>query len=130
MSSERLERGKKKINELKEGHDQELLDILGKTAPDLARYVLEFVYGDLYSRDGLDKKTRQMLTIIILATLGTAKLQLHFHINAGLNLGISRETIIDMFTHLAGYAGFPAALNAVATAKEVFAERDQKGLST
>ena len=117
-----------KINELMEGADQQLLNGPGKAAPDLANYVLEFVFGDLYSRDGLDLKSKQMLTITILATLGNAKPQLAFHINGGLNLGITRENIINMMTHVAGYAGFPAAINGVTTAREVFAERDQKGL--
>ncbi len=126
MNNTRLERGKQKINELVEGGDVGVLKGLGKVAPDLANYVLEFIFGDLYSRDGFDIKTKQMLTITILATLGNAKPQLAYHINAGLNLGISREDIINIMTHISGYAGFPAALNGVATAKEVFAERDEK----
>lgn len=128
MNTERLERGKKKINELMEGADQGVLKGLGKTAPDLANYVIEFVFGDLYSRMGLDLKTKQILTVTILATLGNAKPQLGYHINCALNLGITRQEIIDIMTHLAGYAGFPAALNGVSTAKEVFAERDQKNI--
>jgi len=126
MTKQRLERGIKKINELLPGADQGILTGLGKTAPDLANYVLEFIFGDLYSRPGFDLKTKQMLTITILATLGNAKPQLAYHINCGLNVGIARQEIIDIMTHVAGYAGFPAALNGVATAKEVFASRDEK----
>lgn len=128
--SERLKRGSQKINELMAGADQHVLKGLGKTAPDLANYVLEFVFGDLYSRSGLDIKTKQILTITILATLGNAKPQLAFHIKCGLNLGITREEIIDIMTHLSGYAGFPAALNGVNTAKEVFVELDQQDNAT
>lgn len=130
MKSERFERGSKKINELMEGADQKTIKGLGKIAPDLGDYVLEFIFGDLYSRPGLDLKTKQMLTISILATLGNAKPQLAYHINCGLNIGISREEIIDIMTHISGYAGFPAALNGVSTAKEVFAERDKEDLET
>ncbi|OGT41712.1 MAG: 4-carboxymuconolactone decarboxylase [Gammaproteobacteria bacterium RIFCSPHIGHO2_12_FULL_37_34] len=129
MNSERLERGSKKINELMKDADQGVLKGLGKTAPDLANYVLEFIFGDLYSRPGLELKTKQMLTITILATLGNAKPQLAYHINCGLNIGITRQEIVDILTHVSGYAGFPAALNGIATAKEVFADRDQKGVS-
>lgn len=128
MDPERFERGVKMINELVEGGDQGILKGLGKTAPDLANYIIEFIFGDLYSRSGLDLKTKQMLTITILATLGTAKPQLAYHINCGLNIGIKREEIIDIMTRIAGYAGFPAALNGVNTAKEVFAEYDQKAV--
>lgn len=126
MNSERFERGVKKLNELVEGGDNGVLKGLGKTAPDLANYVIEFIFGDLYSRSGFDLRTKQILTITILATLGNAKPQLAYHINAGLNIGIKREEIIDIMTHIAGYAGFPAALNGVNTAKEVFAECDKK----
>jgi 4-carboxymuconolactone decarboxylase len=128
MDSERFENGVKKINELMKNGDAAILKGLGTTAPDLAKYVLEFIFGDLYSRDGLELKTKQMLTITILATLGTAKPQLAYHINCALNIGIKRQEIIDIMTHIAGYAGFPAALNGVNTAKEVFSERDQKEL--
>ena len=128
--NERLERGSKKINELMAGADQNVLKGLGRTAPDLANYVLEFVFGDLYSRSGLDLKTKQMLTITILATLANAKPQLAYHIKCGLNIGLTRTEIIDIMTHIAGYAGFPAALNGVATAKEVFAELDQPNAAT
>lgn len=124
MKNDRFERGSAKIQELNKKADQGLIDGLGKTAPDLANYVLEFVFGDLYSREGLDTKTKQMLTITILATLGNAKPQLAFHIKGGLNLGITRQEIIDIMTHISGYAGFPAAINGVNTAKEVFAELD------
>ena len=128
MSSERFERGSKKINELMENADQGVLKGLGKVAPDLGNYVLEFIFGDLYNRPGLELKTKQMLTVTILATLGNAKPQLAYHIGCALNIGLTRQQIIDIMTHIAGYAGFPAALNGVATAKEVFAERDQKGI--
>ena len=129
MTSERLTRGSAKIQELMEGADQSVLKGLGKTAPDLANYVLEFVFGDLYSRPGLALKTKQMLTITILATLGNAKPQLAYHIQCGLNVGITRSEIIDIITHVSGYAGFPAALNGVATAKEVFEALDKQNLT-
>ena len=129
MTSERLERGKLKMNQLMEGADKATLKGLGKTAPDLANYVVEFVFGDIYSREGLDLKTKQMLTITMLATLGNAKPQLAYHIKCGLNIGITREEIIHIMTHLSVYAGFPAALNGVATAKEVFAELDNPSKS-
>ena len=125
MSNNRFERGSKKIQELMENADQGVINGLGKTAPDLANYVLEFIFGDLYSRPGLDLKTKQMLTITILATLANAKPQLAYQIKCGLNIGITKQEIIDIMTHIAGYAGFPAALNGVATAKEVFAEAEK-----
>lgn len=129
MSSERFERGSKKINELVEGGDHALLANLETIAPDLGRYALEFIFGDLYSRPGFDLKTKQLLTVTILAAQGNAKPQLAYHINAALNIGITRQEIVDIMIHVAGYAGFPNAMNGTATAKEIFDYRDQQGLS-
>lgn len=127
-STNRFERGSAKINELMESGDQKVLKGLGKVAPDLANYVLEFIFGDLYSRPGLELKTKQMLTITSLATLANAQPQLAYHINCALNIGVTRQEVVDIMTHIAGYAGFPAALNGCNTAKEVFAERDKQGI--
>ena len=126
--NERLEKGIKNINRLVEGGDQRLLNGLGELSPDLANYVLEFIFGDLYNREGLDLKTKQIITITALAVLGNARPQLEYHIKAGLNIGLSRKEIIDIMIHISGYAGFPAANNGINTAKEVFAKRDQEGL--
>ena len=126
MRSERFERGSKKINELVQNADLGVINGLGNIAPGLSNYILEYIFGDLYSRQGLDLKTKQILTITILATLGNAKPQLAFHIKGGLAVGVTREEIIDIMIHLSGYAGFPAAINGVNTAKEVFLEIDKE----
>lgn len=124
--SEKFDRGCQKMNEIMEGGDKRLLNGLGSVAPDLAKYVLEFVFGDVYSREGLNLKTKQMLTVTTLATLGNAKPQLAYHIHAALNIGVTEQEIIDIMTHISAYAGFPAAINGVNTAKEVFTERQAK----
>ena len=110
MSKEgqRRKRGIKNINYLVENGDKSLINGIGEIAPDLANYVLEFVFGDLYEREGLDKQTKQIITITALAVLGNAKPQLEYHIKAGLNLGLSKKTIIDIMTHISGYAGLEA----------------------
>jgi 4-carboxymuconolactone decarboxylase len=126
--NERLEKGIKNINRLVEGGDQRLLNGLGELSPDLTNYVLEFIFGDLYDREGLDLKTKQIITITALAVLGNARPQLEYHIKAGLNIGLSRKEIIDIMTHISGYAGFPAALNGVNAAKEIFNKIDNQGL--
>ncbi len=126
--NERLKKGIKNINRLVEGGDQRLLNGIGELSPDLANYVLEFIFGDLYNREGLDLKTKQIITITALAVLGNARPQLEYHIKAGLNIGLSRKEIIDIMTHISGYAGFPAALNGVNAAKEIFSKIDNQGL--
>ena len=100
---------------------------LADIAPDFARYLLEFPFGDIYSRPGLDLRSREIATIAALAAMGNAAPQLKVHIEAGLNVGLSRDEIVEILMQMAVYAGFPAALNGLFAAKEVFAARKKGG---
>ncbi|GAB4239850.1 MAG: carboxymuconolactone decarboxylase family protein [Deltaproteobacteria bacterium] len=102
---------------------------LKDVAPDLYRHIVEFAFGDILSRPGLDPKTREIATVAALAALGNAQPQLRFHLNAALNVGWSRAELAEVLMQMAVYAGIPAALNALYLAKEVFAERDATGRS-
>ncbi|MHB8565160.1 MAG: carboxymuconolactone decarboxylase family protein [Acidiferrobacteraceae bacterium] len=124
---ERFDRGWKKLQEIDEEAARRVLDSLSEVSPDLGRYIVEFVYGDVFGRSGLDLKSREMVTVGILAAMGNASPQLRVHINSALNVGCSREEIVETLIQTAVYAGFPAALNATAIAREVFEERDKKG---
>lgn len=94
-------------------------------APDMARYVAEFAYGDIYTRPGLDEKTRELLTIASITTLGGAEAQLKSHIHGALNVGCHPREIIEVIIQMAVYAGFPKAINGLFAAKEVFDERNE-----
>ena len=85
--------------------------------------MFEFSFGDIYSRPGLDLRAREIATIAALTALGNASPQLKVHIEAGLNVGLTREEITEIIMQMAVYAGFPAALNGLFAAKEVFAHR-------
>lgn len=97
-----------------------VLDSLAQIAPDLGRYTVEFAYGDLYARHGLTLRQRQLATIAGLVALGYAAPQLRFHVEGALNVGCSRREIVETIIHLCVYAGFPATLNAMTVAGEVF----------
>jgi 4-carboxymuconolactone decarboxylase len=99
------------------GHVQ---DSLAEVAPDLGRFLAEY-FGDMYSRPGLDLKSREIATVAALTVLGTLP-QLKVHVGAALNVGCRQEEIIELMMQMVLYAGFPAALNGVAVAQEVFAE--------
>lgn len=101
----------------------QIIAALKDIAPDMARYSVEFAYGDLFSRPGLDLKTRELVTVAIFTALGSIAPQLRVHIHSLLNLGGTREEVVEVVTQMAVYAGFPAALNGIAVAREVFAER-------
>jgi 4-carboxymuconolactone decarboxylase len=126
MSDERYRRGKELLDRLNPDNADRLAENLKDIAPDMARYVYEFAYGDIYSRRGLDPKSRELATVAALTALGNAPLQLKSHITGALNAGWSREEIVEAIMQMAVYAGFPAALNGLYAAKEVFAELDSQ----
>jgi 4-carboxymuconolactone decarboxylase len=120
--SERYERGVEILGALNGGAGERVLDGLKAISPDFARFVAEFIFGDIYSRPLLDLKTRQIVTISALASLGGAQPQLAVHLRGALRAGLSREEIIELLIQIAVYAGFPAAINALNVAQTVFSE--------
>lgn len=97
---------------------------LAATSPDLARCLVEFPFADIYTRPGLDLKTREMLTVAALTVLGYAQGELKEHIQGAMNVGCSREEILEIILQMAVYAGFPAALEASKTAASVFGAKE------
>jgi 4-carboxymuconolactone decarboxylase len=124
MNDERYRRGLAKLNEIDGKEGGAVLASLGGIAPDFARLIVEFPFGDIYSRPGMDLKTREIAVVAALAALGTAAPQLKVHIHGALNTGNTREEVVEVLMLMAVYAGFPAALNGLFAAKEVFAARD------
>ncbi len=122
--SDRFERGWGKLKEVDGKAGQRVMESLEDICPDLARYTIEFPFGDIYSRPGLDLKSREIAAIAALTALGTAVPQLKVHIQAALNVGLSRQEIVEVILQMAVYAGFPAALNGMFAAKEVFQAQD------
>ncbi len=127
--NERYKRGWEKLKEVDGEAGEKVIQALKDIAPDLARYVIEFPFGDVYSRPGLDLKSREIATVAALTALGNAQPQLEVHIHGMLNVGCTRTEVVEVITQMAVYAGFPAALNGMFAAKKVFAERDAKGLN-
>ncbi|WP_412538138.1 carboxymuconolactone decarboxylase family protein [Longispora sp. K20-0274] len=121
--NERFERGLALLRQVSGTQHPAVLDSLADIAPDLARYTVEFGYGDILSRPGLALPLRQLATVAALAALGNAAPQLRFHIDGALNVGWTREQIVETLIHVCVYAGFPASLNALAVAREAFEAR-------
>ena len=122
ISESRFERGTRKLAEIDGRGGEAVVASLADIAPDFARYIVEFPFGDIYSRPGLDLRSREVATIAALTAMGNARPQLKVHIQAGLNVGLSRDEIVETIMQMAVYAGFPAALNGLFAAKEVFAD--------
>ena len=83
---------------------------------------MEFAFGEIWSRPGLDLKTRRIMVIAMLTAMGRER-QLRSHIAGALAQGLSREEILETIVHAIPYAGFPAALTALEIAREVFREQ-------
>ncbi|MXV30632.1 carboxymuconolactone decarboxylase family protein [Aeromonas veronii] len=120
----RYERGWEKLREIDGEVGVSVVQSLQDIAPDFARYLIEFPFGDIYSRPGLDLKSREIAVVAALTALGNATPQLKVHIQGALNVGVSRDEIVETIMQMAVYAGFPAALNGLAVAKEVFAHQN------
>ncbi|GAA0574579.1 carboxymuconolactone decarboxylase family protein [Caenispirillum bisanense] len=124
MTDERFTRGLDRLRQLHGVVGDDFLDDLRAVAPDFARMVVEFPYGDLHSRPGLPARDRQIAIVSALAAMGNAPKELKIHIRAALNAGVTREELVEVLMQLAPYAGFPAALEGLFAAKEVFAAAD------
>jgi len=123
MTNERYEKGVEMLNGISGHAVQRINDLLNGICPDMAKLVIEFPYGDIYSRPGLDMKSRELITIASLTTLGYAKDQLKAHVDNALSVGCTKDEIVEVIMQMAIYAGFPAALNGLFAAKEIFEEK-------
>ena len=93
---------------------------------DFQRLITEVAWGSIWARPGLDRKTRHLLTIAMLASLGNHD-ELAMHIRATRNTDVTRQDVKEVLLQVAVYAGIPAANAAMAVAKRVFNEMDRKG---
>lgn len=123
QARDRYKIGARELSKLDSLQVERLENAFGDFAPDLVKYVLEYGYGDIYARNNLDKRYRQIATIAALTVMGTAEAQLKFHINAALNIGVTQEEVSEIMLLMSVYAGFPASINGTNTLKEVVNER-------
>jgi 4-carboxymuconolactone decarboxylase len=124
MGDERYERGRERLRELTGDRGDKVMAAIDEVSPDLARYVVEFGYGDIYSRPTLDDRARQLAAISALSAMGGAEPQLEYHIGIALNVGVEPDRIVETVVFLAPFIGFARTLNAVRSIKRVFAARD------
>jgi 4-carboxymuconolactone decarboxylase len=93
---------------------------------DFQNLITRYAWGDIWERPGLDRRTRSLLTIVMLLALGHEE-ELKMHLRASVNCGVPREEVIEALLQSAIYCGVPAANSAFKAAKEVFAEMDASG---
>ncbi|MDZ7840951.1 MAG: carboxymuconolactone decarboxylase family protein [Gammaproteobacteria bacterium] len=108
------------LEQLEPGAPGRVAENLDDFHPEAAGILLGFALTDVIAREGISLKTREMLTVAMLAAMGTAPGQLEFHMRAALNTGTTRDEIVEIVLQVAVYAGIPAAMNAIAAAKSAF----------
>jgi 4-carboxymuconolactone decarboxylase len=118
--SDRYERGLKKMTEVYGVDGGEFIEPLH----DLGRYMVEFPYGDIYSRGGLALRDREIATSAMLTALGGREPQLRVHFAAALNVGLTPDELEEIIIHTVIFAGFPTAINAMNLLHAVLAERN------
>ncbi len=91
----------------------------GDFAEAVPRFLTELCFGDFNTRTGLDGKTRELLTVVLLATLGGAEVQVKSHVYGALKVGNTKEEIVCALVHASGYMGIPRLFNALNACKEL-----------
>lgn len=82
----------------------------------------ELCFGDFQTRKGLDAKTRELLTVVLLASMGGADIQVKSHISGALKAGNTKEEIVCALVHASGYMGIPRLFNALNAGKDLLAK--------
>jgi 4-carboxymuconolactone decarboxylase len=124
--NERLARGKK-VREAVLGSAHVARTAKNRTPfnAEFQDFLMEYAWGSIWSRPGLDHKTRSMITIAMLVALGRTE-ELKLHIRATANTGVARDEVKEIMMHVAIYAGVPAAFGAFQIAAQIFAEMDKE----
>ncbi|WP_303293031.1 carboxymuconolactone decarboxylase family protein [Marinobacter sp. ST-43] len=123
MGNERFDKGFDLLSKIDGEAGQKVIDSLEDICPDLGKYTIEYPFGDIYSRPGLDLKSRELATVSALTAMGNCVPQLKVHLHAALNVGCTETELKEVIIQMSVYAGFPAALNGMFALKEVLSER-------
>jgi 4-carboxymuconolactone decarboxylase len=123
--AERRKQGEQTLHEmLGETQTEQMREIWRTVSPDFEGYVVDFIAGDIWSRPGLDRRTKSLTSIAVLAALNRP-LALELNIRFALNNGATRQDIIETFLQIGPYAGFPVVWEGLTVAKKVFGELDK-----
>ncbi|PKG57488.1 4-carboxymuconolactone decarboxylase [Shewanella sp. Choline-02u-19] len=123
MKNTRFTLGLAQLSKIDGEAGHQVIESLQEICPDLARFTIEYPFGDIYTRQALDLKSREIATVAALTALGNCTPQLKVHLNAALNVGCSEEEVKEVLLQMSVYAGFPAALNGMFAFKDVLNQR-------
>lgn len=120
--TERYQQGLRTLKTIFGDTGMTVVDSIAETSPDFARMYVEVPFTDIYSRGVLDNKTRELLAIAALTSLGNAEPQLESHIRGALHVGCSTGEIIEAIIQMSVFAGFPRTINSLTVARKIFAQ--------
>lgn len=123
MNNTRFNSGLEQLSKIDGEAGHKVIESLQDVCPDLAKFIIEYPFADIYTRQGLDLKLREIATVAALTAMGSCTPQLKVHLLAALNVGCTEEEIKEVIIQMSVYAGFPAALNGMFAFKEVLSER-------
>ena len=106
-----------------EQKEPDVQTVMKEVTPHLAKLTTDFVFGDIWEREGLSKRDRSLITVAVLTAMYRTD-RLRGHVARALQNGVTRDEIGEVITHMAIYAGWPTAVNAARVAKEVFDQSD------
>ena len=122
----KFQKGQEKFAEVFGEGNQAAIQSIEEIAPGFGKHIVEFAFGDIFCRDGLSLKQRELILIASLTTLGGCESWLSTHIYAGLNVGLAPREIVETIAHCSLPAGLPRTLNALHVVKQVFQEKNIK----
>ncbi|KYF87116.1 hypothetical protein BE20_26955, partial [Sorangium cellulosum] len=126
-AGDRFARGEAVLGRLDPAAPRRVMEAYAGVAPDFGRYVIEYPFGDIYARPGLDLRTRLLTAVAALAAVGDSEVPLGNHIRYALSVGCTREEIVETIMQVSVYAGFPRAVKGLAVLEKVLAERADDG---
>jgi 4-carboxymuconolactone decarboxylase len=128
-NSDRFNAGWEKLREIDGEAGEKVINSLKDISPDLGKFIIEYAFGDIYTRQGLDLKSKEIAVVAALTAMGTAQPQLKVHINGALNTGSNINELKEVILQMSVYSGFPTSINAMNILKEVLKERKEHGIT-
>ncbi len=120
--NKRYEQGCQTLAKLTGDASHEVIKNLESFSSDFGKMMIEFGFGDIYSRPTFDLKQQELITLTSLITQGAGERQLLFHYKAAIHVGLTKEEIIEIIIHCAAYAGFPKASYAMEVLQTLFTD--------
>jgi 4-carboxymuconolactone decarboxylase len=124
---ERFKVGLANLDDIDKEAGDKVIKSLENISPGLVKYLIEYVFGEIYDRKGLDIKSKELGVVAALTAMGNADPQLRVHIHAALNVGCNIAQIQEVILQMSAYSGFPSSINGMIALKEVLEERKKEG---